>query len=47
MQGHLGRSCEDVVPVTGYISGLYNVDVDGDGANTTVICEVMRDDTSE
>ena len=47
VQRHLGRSCEDVVPLTDYTSGLYNVDIHGDGTNTTVICEVMRDNSSE
>ena len=47
MQGHVGRFCEDVVPVTDYTSGLYNIDLNGDGTNISVICEVMRDKTSE
>lgn len=47
MQRHLGRSCEDVVPVTGFTSGLYNIDMHGNGTSRTVICEVMRDNTSE
>lgn len=46
VQKIIGKSCNDVVPLTGYISGLYNITLE-DSVITTVICEVMRDNTSK
>ena len=46
VQKLIGESCNDVVPLTGYISGLYNITLEG-SIISTVICEVMRDNTSK
>lgn len=46
VQKIIGKSCKDVAPLTGYISGLYNITLE-DSVITTVICEIMRDNTSK
>lgn len=46
VQKIIGKSCNDVAPSTGYISGLYNITLE-DSVIATVICEVMRDNTSK
>ena len=46
VQKIIEKSCNDVAPSTGYISGLYNITLE-DSVITTVICEVMRDNTSK